>query len=136
MEPLLEIILPASIKIAHPYLNLILVHAIKAVMMQMQDLLLILVLPTEGQVVLILIHLAVEDQVIQPLLHLLVAIQLLPLLQAPHILEVILMMFHLLAQEIMTVLLLVVEVGMTHLIRALSLQLLIEEILQKDLVEE
>ena len=99
--------------------------------MHMQDMLILVILPTKGQLVLILTHLAVEDQVTLPLLHLLVAIQVPPLLQALHILEIILMMFHLLAQEMVAVLLLVVEVEMIHLIQAVSPQLLIGEIQQK-----
>ena len=101
----------------------------------MQGILLLMVIPTEGQVVLLLPHQAVGDQVTLPLLHLLVAIQVPPLLQALHILEIILMMFHLLAQEMVAVLLLVVEVETIHLIQAVSPQLLIGEIQQKGLAE-
>ena len=103
--------------------------------MHMQGMLILVILPTKGQLVLILTLLAVEDQVTLPLLHLLVAIQVPPLLQDLHILEIILMMFHLLAQEMVAVLLLVVEVEMIHLIQAVSPQLLIGEIQQKGLTE-
>ena len=102
--------------------------------MHMQGLLLLLILPTEGQVV--LHHQALVDQVNLPLLHHLMVDQALSLHQPPRLPEATLMIFHLLVQKMMAVTLLVVEMVMVLPIPVIFHQLRIEEIQQKGLAEE
>ena len=106
--------------------------------MHMQGLLLLLVLPIEGRVaqLLLLLHQAVVDQANLPLpLHFMVD-QTPSLHHLPRLLEVALMIFHLLAQKMMAVTLLVVETVTVLPIPVIILQLLIEGIQQKGLAEE
>ena len=106
--------------------------------MHMQGLLLLLVLPIEGRVaqLLLLLHQAVVDQANLPLPHHFMVDQALSLHHPPRLLEVALMMFHLLAQKMMAVTLLVVETVTVLPIPVIILQLLIEGIQQKGLAEE